>query len=167
MNYLKTAGNFDCVVVDDASNGLFESTEKKTPGIRLMLEVLSPAAQAGEVIAWSGWLSDAAFERTTQTINEVFGFGGNYGEVAENPNLFSQQQCSIVTEMETDRDDASKQHLRVKWLNPLGGKGGSAPVLEINAAKDLAKRLTARATALLKSSGATLPAPGPKSAVPY
>jgi len=174
---LKTVGTFSGIVIEDTSNGLFESTEKRTPGIRLILEV-TEGPQMGEVIAWTGWLSEntskpgaeSAFERTTKLLNEVFGFNGNYLDVAENGNHFRDLPCSFVTEMEADLKDPNKSYLRVKWLNSPGGRHGNAPVLDSGAAKSLAQRMSARAQALLKSSGAVTtgnPAYTPNPENPY
>jgi hypothetical protein len=158
MKYLKTEGEYNAIVVSHASNGLFESNNG-TPGIRLVLEV-NDGPNAGERVSWTGWLSEKAFERTVKTLDDAFGFSGNFEELVEMPNLFMEQQCSIVTEMEMDDRDASKEHCRVKWLDPMGGRRGNAPTLEKNAASALAKRLTGRAQALLKSAsmGGSAPA---------
>jgi hypothetical protein len=150
-NELKTPGNYDCSVISDTSNGLFQST-KGTLGVRVNMQVIA-GPQAGQTIAWTGWLSDKSWEGTAKALHETFGFGGVFEEIAELPDLFLDQTCSIVAEMEPS-EDGTKEYLRVRWLNPYG-KSASAPVLAPNAGKDLLKRmnLTNRASALLKSSG--------------
>lgn len=154
---LTAEGRFTAVVIKSESNGLFEAGEKKTPGVRLALAVVG-GPEEGNYIDWNGWLSDSAFDNTVKTLNETFGFSGNFGEIAEMPDIFAGQQCSITTENE---EYQGKVRLKVKWLNPVGG--GPAPTLKPDEAKGLAARLSSRATALLKSAGAK-PATTPKPA---
>lgn len=149
--YLNVAGKFTGKAVKDASNGLFE-TPSGTPGIRLVLEVTETGEYEGQLVTWTGWLSDKAFDFTVKALNEAFSFSGNFAEIAEMPDLFAEQPCSFETEMEPSENDASKVYCKVKWLNPVGGRGGNAPVLEKHAAVDLAKRMSGRAQALLKSA---------------
>ena len=169
--YLNKPGKYNARVLDDPQNGFFESNEKKTPGIRIMLEVTDQVDQLGEIIAWVGWLSESAdpqkasaFENTVKTLGKVFDFDGQFDRlIASGFASFIDRPCQIEVENRPDHKDPKKMRVEVKWLNPPGGGGGNAPVLAPDAADSLAARLSRRARVLLNTSSGS----GGKSANPY
>lgn len=172
--YLNKPGKYNARVIDDPQNGFFESSEKKTPGIRVMLVVVDEGEQYGEIIAWTGWLSESAdpkkasaFENTVKTLGKVFDFDGQFDQlISTGFASFIDKPCHIEVEQRPDHKDPKKMRLEIKWLNPPGGGGGNAPVLAPDAADSLAARLSRRAKALLNSSSSGS-GNGGKSSNPY
>lgn len=158
--YLNKPGKYNARVIDDPQNGFFESSEKKTPGIRVMLEVVDEGEQYGEIIAWTGWLSESAdpnkkpsFEITVMALAKAFDFDGDFDKLIKNRFAsLIDKPCHIEVEHKPDRKDPKKMRCEVKWLNPPGGGGGNAPVLAPDAATSLAARLSRRAQAMLNAS---------------
>lgn len=78
-----------------------------TPHVSLSLET-----DEGKHITAYLYLSEKAFERTAKTLQEVFGFDGDFQTVSDQ---VLQKKCSITVEEEDDQD--GKPRMRVKWIN--------------------------------------------------
>lgn len=84
-----------------------------TPFVRLDLEtVLPPDEDAGKHISAYLYLSEKAFERTTNVLKEVFDFDGEFADLEKQ---VVKKECSITVEEEDDQD--GNPQMRVKWVN--------------------------------------------------
>lgn len=162
MSLIKTPGRYTATV-ETAELG--QSEAKGTP----FLSLLCKTEQGDELTAYL-YLSDAAFERTTRTLREVFGFDNNFETVVQQ---VTGKECSIVVEAE---DYEGKTRMRVKWINTVGGASGkplenassllaqlSAKAKRIPAAAPTAARTAAPAA---RPAAAARPAPAAKPAAP-
>ena len=159
MPLIKNPGRYTATV-ETAELG--QSEAKSTP----YLSLLCKTAEGEELTAYL-YLSDAAFERTTKTLREVFGFDNNFEAVVAQ---VTGKECSIVVEAE---EFEGKTRMKVKWVNTVGG--GSGKPLE-NAGSLLvqlsarAKRIPAAAPTSARTAPVAArparPAPAPKAAVP-
>ena len=132
-------------------------SEKGTPFLALLCKT-----EQGEELTAYLYLSDAAFERTTKTLREVFGVDNNFETVVAQ---VTGKECSIVVEAE---EYEGKTRMKVKWVNSVSGS--SAKPLD-NAASLLAqlsakaKRIPAAAPAATRTAApAVRPAPSAKPA---
>ena len=161
MPLIKNPGRYTATV---ESAELGQSEAKGTP----YLSLLCKTAEGEELTAYL-YLSDAAFERTTKTLREVFGFDNNFETVVAQ---VTGKECSIVVEAE---ESEGKTRMRVKWINAVGGSSGkplenagsllaqlSAKAKRIPAATPTASRTAAPAS---RPAPAARPAPAPKAAV--
>lgn len=147
MPTIKVPGRYEAKTID-ASLGE-ANNEKRTPYVSLYLET-SEGAHIGAYL----YLSDAAFPRTLETLQEVFQFDGNF----ENVRALVGKPCSIVVEEE--KDDKGKPQMRVKWINKIGG---AKPPSE-----GLAARLTAKAKSMVATpAAATAKAASATSDTPF
>ena len=79
-----------------------------TPYLQLSLET-----EDGEyTTAWL-YLSEKAFENTTNRLKDAFGFDGDFETAVQQVR---GKPCSIT--VEEDEDDRGKMRLRVAWVNP-------------------------------------------------
>lgn len=160
MPLIKNPGRYTATI---ESAELGQSEAKGTP----YLSLLCKTAEGEELTAYL-YLSDAAFERTTKTLREVFGFDNNFETVVAQ---VTGKECSIVVEAE---EYEGKTRMRVKWINAVGGSSGkplenagsllaqlSAKAKRIPAAAPSAARTAAPAS---RPAPAARPAPAPKPA---
>lgn len=101
-----------------------------------MIEVLFGFQENGvtERLAWQGWLSPNALERTMRTLVEVLGFNGNEANDPETHELTDpkaldwDREVELVVEIE-ENPNSGKFYPRIKWVNKLGGSAfeGVAP----------------------------------------
>ena len=147
MPTIKAPGRYSAKVID-ASLGE-SSTEKRTPFVSLYLET----EEGAHIGAWL-YLSEAAFNRSLETMQKCFAFDGDF----ENVRALVGKPCSIVVEEEND--DKGKPQMRVKWINPIGGGAKPAP-------EGLAAKLTQRAKAMGATPAAKQAAPAGKSDNPW
>lgn len=110
MPLIKSPGRYTATV---QSAELGQSAEKGTPFLALLCQT-----EQGEDLTAFLYLSDAAFERTTKTLREVFGFDNDFETVVEQ---VTGKECSIVVEAE---EYEGKERMRIKWVNPVGGGAG-------------------------------------------
>ena len=154
MPLIKTPGRYTATV-ETAELG--QSEAKGTP----YLSLLCKTAEGDELTAYL-YLSDAAFERTTKTLREVFGFDNNFETVVAQ---VTGKECSIVVEAE---EYEGKTRMRVKWINAVGGSSGkplenAGSLLAQLSAK--AKRIPAAApTAARTAAPASRPVPSARPA---
>ena len=158
MPLIKNPGRYTATI----ENAELGQSEKGTPYLSLLCKTTE-----GEDLTAYLYLSDAAFERTTKTLREVFGFDNNFEAVVAQ---VTGKECSIVVEAE---EYEGKTRMKVKWVNAVGG--GSGKPLE-NAESLLtqlsarAKRIPAAAPAAARTAPVAArparPAPAPKAAVP-
>jgi len=122
MEYVDAAGTFVARVKAPGNTWFGESGEKGTPFIRVPL-IVEEGPQAGREIVWQGWLTEAAFDRTVETLAEAFDWDGDLEEMSQGYVPFVDLLCRIVVESE---EWEGKTRYRVKWLNPISGGGGKA-----------------------------------------
>ena len=139
---------------------LGQSAEKGTPYLSLLCKTTE-----GEDLTAYLYLSDAAFERTTKTLREVFAFDNSFESVVQQ---VTGKPCSIVVEAE---EFEGKTRMKVKWVNTVGGSAGkplenAGTLLAQLSAK--AKRIPASAPVAARAATAApraaRPAPAPKTA---
>lgn len=116
-NHLDCEGTFECEVTKPDWGWLQRSKDKGTPYICLPLEVIGKDVDAGKTIAWNGWLSDKAFDRTIDTLIEVFGFDGDMARFHDGGQGLEGMKCQIVTEFQ---EYNGKKYTKVKYLNKAG-----------------------------------------------
>lgn len=167
--FLKQAGTFKATVEALPEGGsYFYLSKEGTDGIRIPLIVTTPE---GEFIAdWYGWLTEAAMDRTIQTLAKVFGFNGDLVALQAGKISFEGMPCEIVSEMETYQ---GKERCKVKWLNAEGGGGGRGAAPAVDKVNSIVKRLQARSKAIAADTlkGVTSAAPaatkGKRDEIPY
>lgn len=158
--YIDAPGNYTCIVKAPGNGWFGEAGEKQTPFIRVPLIVTDDGPQKGREIVWQGWLSDAAFDRTIQTLSDVFGWDGDLGALAKGDHSFEDRECKIVCDTEIYD---GKPRVKVKWLNNVnGGSGGKA--MDEGKVKGLISRLQSKSKAIAKATASTRP---PEDDVPY
>ena len=96
------------------------------------------------------YLSDKAFERSLKTLQEAFGFDGDFDTI--NRQL-AGKRCSIVAEEEENPD--GNMRVRVRWINPEAPKPADKAFLA---------KLSGRARSLLQGQPQATPAPAPSVA---
>lgn len=86
-----------------------------------------------QTIVWNGWMSEAAYERTLETLAKL-GFDENKpqksidGHPSFTADHFEIKSVEIVVEAEPDFKDPTKKWPRVKWVNlPTESKFKSPP----------------------------------------
>lgn len=156
-DYLNIPGSFECVVENPGDAGWFgESKEQKTPFLRLPLKV-TEGPQKGKICVYNAWLSEAAFDRTIQTLKKVFGFNGDLNALYEGKASFSGMPCNITAETETYN---GKSRVKIAWLNAPGGGAGTGPKgMEANKLNSLLSKLGPRAKAIAKATASETEAP--------
>lgn len=146
-------------LVTVVSHVLGRSKEKNTPFVAVEFE---SEGSIGERITWWGYLSDAAYERTVNSLR-VLGW-----EPADHNGLISSLNgtdilkgalCEIVVETETYE---GKQRPKVKWVNPVGGGGGAGGPMS----EDEATALSAQLRQKLLSAAKPTPNAKPGTAAP-
>jgi hypothetical protein len=120
---LQKVGKFLCRVLP-APTYLTESAKKGTPRVELPLEVMEGLEQ-GQQISGLLYLTPEAFDRTLETLHECFEFDGDLGALFDGSAPLGEKLCQIETER---RSFEGKDYLEVKWINPVGGGGGSKPL---------------------------------------
>ncbi|MBE2178892.1 MAG: hypothetical protein IAE97_00265 [Chthoniobacterales bacterium] len=143
--YVDRAGVYRCRVKAPSNGWYGEAGENKTPYIRIPCIVLDAGDQQGKEIVWQGWLTDAAFDRTVETLCKVFGWDGDMFALTDGQYTFDGLECEIVAESETYQ---GKPRIKVAWLNQLGGGGGKA--MEGDKLKGLLDRLGRKSMAIAK-----------------
>lgn len=122
-----------------------ESSEKKTPGVFIDFQL-----EEGGTIRSTIWLSERAYERSLNTLREVFAFNDDFATVNEQ---LEGRACSVVIELEEDQKEAGKFWPRVKWINAAGaGPKAVAPVENA-----LLARLTNKAKGIARPADAPAP----------
>lgn len=116
-NYLNCAGTFEAVVTKPAGGWLQKSKDKGTPYICIPVEVTGDDVDSGKTIVWNGWLSDKAFERTIETLIQVFGFNGDLTGLHKGEITFEGMPCQVTTEVQ---EYNGKNYGKVKFLNKAG-----------------------------------------------
>lgn len=126
-----------------------ESSEKKTPGVFIDFQL-----EEGGTIRGTLWLSDRAYERSLNTLREVFAFNDDFESIGAK---LEGRACSVVIEFEEDQKEPGKFWPRVKWINPVGA--GPKPVAQVE--NSLLSRLSKQAKTIARPAEA--PAPQPKT----
>lgn len=141
------AGQFNCVVEQPESGWFGETSEKKTPYIRIPVIITEEGKHKGKVGVWQGWLSDAAFDNTIARLATVFGFNGDLQALHEGKVTLAEMPCNITTEEE---EYDGKKRIRIAWLNEHGG-GGAKP-MDTEKVSSLIKKLNSRSKAIAKEA---------------
>lgn len=160
--YVDRAGTFSCRVKKPANGWFGEAGENNTPFIRIPCFVTDDGDQEGREITWKGWISEAAFDRTIQTLCKVFPQWDGDLEALQNDTFsFAGFDCEVVSESKTHN---GQKRVEAKWLNALGGGGGK--VMDSGKVQSLISKLGRRAKAIAKQTGATPATTGIASASP-
>ena len=142
MSYLKESGKFVATV---AGTQLGESSTGK-PYIEIEFTTESGS------IYWKGFLTEAALDRTTQTLVKAFKWNGDVEAIAAGRNQFDKQSAQIVVE---EREYDGKTFFEVKYINAPRSSSNSV-------VKEWSKELKERIKQAVKDAGAE-PIPAKKS----
>ena len=96
------------------------------------------------------YLSDKAFDRTLKTLQEAFGFDGDFDTISRQ---LVGKRCSITAEEEEDPE--GNLRVRVRWINPEAAKPADKAFLA---------KLSGRARSLLLGQPKPAPAAVPSVA---
>lgn len=99
--------------------GLGESS-KGTPEVAVEF-VLSDPAMEGASITWHGYLTDAAFDRTVESLRHCGWTGDDLSDLA---GLDAHEVDLVVVNEEYE----GKVHPKVKWVNKAGGLALKTPM---------------------------------------
>lgn len=114
--YLKSEGEFLAEASKPQGGWLGRSKEKQTPYIQVNFTVVDDVEESGKEIAWFGYLSDKAIERTIDTLVQCFGFDGDLNSLHAGKSSFDGMRARISCEAE---EYEGKRRVKVKWLNPV------------------------------------------------
>lgn len=160
--YLSTAGEFNCLVHKPESGWFGESGVKKTPYVRLDLEVVDDPEESGSRITWYGYLSEKALEHTVAKLTETFDFNGDLNALYTGTETFDGKMCQITTEFE---EYDGKDRLKVKWLNPPGYARQAQPSMDEKSLGSLLARINGKSkAAALAAKSVTKPSAKPVAA---
>lgn len=99
---------------------LGEAGDKGTPEVAVYF-VFTDSELAGQGITWHGFLTDAAADRTIQSLR----YCGWTGDDLSNLTGLDANEVELVIENETYE---GKTYLRVQWVNKPGGLAVKAPM---------------------------------------
>jgi len=120
---ISTAGKYDVQLVPPTTpEQWFTVSDSGKDGI-----VLDFKTADGQTIQTTLWLSPSAYERSLKVLDEVFGFDGDFNALAKG-RPFPGLKCIIVCEEE---DYKGRPQIRVKWINPRGGKRAAVNLPEM------------------------------------
>ena len=112
MPTIQNEGEYDVQLIPPATPAeWFTTTETGTDGWALKF-----ATQDGSTIHTNLWLTPNAYDRSTKTMQEVFGMT-TYRDLAMGKPL-ANLKATIVVEGEEYKN---KVRMKVKWINPRGG----------------------------------------------
>jgi len=141
MSYLKESGKFGATV---AGTQLGESSNGK-PYIQIEFTTDSGS------IYWKGFLTEAALERTSQTLVKAFKWNGDVDAIASGRNPFEGQSAQIVVE---EREYDGKTFFEVKYINAPRNASSNSEVV-----KEWSKEFKQRIKQAVKDANAeTIPA---------
>lgn len=109
---LDAVGTFECIV-EAPQLGWFDKSSKGSPYIRIPCVVDENGPHNGKKITWLGYLTSNAYEKTEETIADVFGKNWTWSNIP-----FAGKRVIIVTEEE---EYNGKKQIKAKYLNALGG----------------------------------------------
>lgn len=112
---------------------------------------------AGEVCTWYGFFTDAAFERTIESLRHL----GWQGDDLTKLETIGSQTASAVFEVEEDRDGT--QRTRVAFINAaldVAMRQRMEPEAAARFAAAIARKLSSKAPASGKTPAGKAPAPG-------
>lgn len=99
------------------------SKNKGTPFIELYFKI-TQGENAGEMVKWQGYFTDATSERTIQSL-VTMGWKGDDLSEFEDGNLhgLDANEVDIVVELESYTNDAGEERKtpKVQWVNRAGG----------------------------------------------
>lgn len=144
VEYLATAGQFNGLVHKPEAGWFGESGVKKTPYIRLDLEVMDDPEETGKRISWYGYLSDKALDNTIQKLVDAFDFSGDLNALYTGQDTLAGKLCQFTTEFE---EYDGKDRLKVKWLNPIGYAKPPQPSMDGKALSSLLARINGKSKA--------------------
>ncbi len=156
MPKIKEAGDYEVTV---KKTTLGESSKKATPFVEFLFET-----ESGDSIEGRLYLSDAALQRSVQTLREVFEFDNNFETIATQTEGKPASITVKIEEYTNDRGEI-KEAAQVAWINRPGGGGRKiAPIA--NAAKTLS-RLSMLAAKVPAKDGAPAKKPTAPSNEPF
>lgn len=158
--YVNKAGSYLCQVKQPGNGWFGEAGEKQTPFIRIPCKVTEAGDQQGKEIVYTGWLTEAAFDRTIENLCKAFPqWNGDLEALQSGSFSFAGSECEIVAESETYNGET---RVKAKWLNNATSGGGK----EMDGAKvaSLISKMGRKAKAIAKTINADAPAPEAKPA---
>lgn len=148
IDYLKTEGRFDGVAFKPEEGWFFQTKNTGAWGLKIGLRVTDDVSEEGKCIHWVGWLSAKALPYTMKVVREVFNLT-DLNQLYDGKVDLTDMPCSFTTENE---DYNGKTQLKVKWLNPMGGKA-SSPGPKSDDVKAFIVSINAKAKALALDNG--------------
>ncbi len=141
---------------------LFESEQKRTPGVRILFELAPYAGDGGDYVPVQTeiWLTPGAAKIARKSLR-VLGFdldSGHVKDLHERPTLLAGRECELEI---GEEEYEGKKRLRVQWINDLkdpgaegDGAGDGKTLYKKDAIKDKRKldALSKDADAMLRSA---------------
>lgn len=90
------------------------NNEKETPYVAVVFEVVDGESK-GERVKWEGWLSEAAQERTLESLVHC---GWDQADIRKLESV-KKKDATIIVEHEQDAKDPKKTWPKVAWVNAL------------------------------------------------
>lgn len=139
-----------------AKNWMLVEASTGTPGVAIEFAMTDPEL-AGQTMDWTGWLSDAAYARTVESLR----YCGWRGDNLEELTGLDANEVELVV---GDEEYEGKKYKRVKFVNRIGGLALKTP-LAGDKAKSFAASMRDKIRALDAAKGQKAQ-PAPKPAAP-
>lgn len=121
-----------------------------TPQVAVEFEILNPDAPAEDRrLTWYGYLSDATFDRTIESLRHCGWTGDDLSEIAEGRGGLDANEVSLTVE---DEEYQGQLHAKVQWVNRGGGLAVKSPIVG-DRAKAFAAQVRDRIRALDAGQG--------------
>src|ERR1700679_1998603 len=109
-----------------------ENPKNKSDAFEVCFEFEEPSTGNPERLFWQGWVSDAAIERTMDTLVNVLGFNMELAKSKgiEEKGVITDKDVKLVVEIE---EYEGKSRPKIKWVNRIGGSayvGGSVELVK-------------------------------------
>lgn len=104
-----------------------ESGKNKTPGVGIKFQFESSDG-VFEELAWTGWLTEKAMERTFKTL-ALCGYDESKGNLPDGtiPREYfdpkAEVEIDVQEEQYLDKEGTPKTAMKIAWVNKLGGSG--------------------------------------------
>jgi len=131
MSKLDVVDKFKCRVTEIDS--YFGESSQGNPCLAIPLEVIEGEHEGKTITKYlslvksEGKDGKITFDRTIETLAEVFGFNGDLEALYQGEISFTGMECRIKTELEEYKGE---KQVKVAWLNHVDNTGGLKPLDE-------------------------------------
>lgn len=133
-------------------------SSKGTPEVAVEFQLTHPELN-NFTITWDGWLSDATFDRTVESLRHCGWKGSDFNDLTG----LDTNEVELVIENEPFE---GKTYSRVKWVNAPGGGLAFRKAMDPGKTASFAAAMNAKIKALEASKGQKKPAPVQAKAPP-